>query len=60
VDEIVEFIRDPLDQDWVVLRARVDTECWDRPFEQDAAECRRDAPADEAPRDRREGRCIDA
>jgi hypothetical protein len=62
VDEIEDAIRNLPDQDLVALRAwfaEFDAAVWDRQFEQDVAEGRLDALADEALRDLREGRCTD-
>ena len=60
--EIEEAIRKLPDEDLASLRAwfaEFDAAAWDRQFERDAAEGRLDALADEALRDRREGRCTD-
>jgi hypothetical protein len=62
VDEIEDAIRKLRDEDLVALRAwfaEFDAAAWDRQFEQDVAEGRLDALADEAGRDLREGRCTD-
>ncbi len=61
-EEIVEAIRKLPDKDLAALRAwfaEFDSAAWDRQFEQDVAEGRFDALADEALRDHREGRCAD-
>lgn len=62
VDEIEEAIRKLPDEDLATLRAwfaEFDAAAWDRQFEEDVAEGRLDALADEALRDGREGRCTD-
>jgi hypothetical protein len=62
VDEIEDAIRKLPDEDLVVLRAwfaEFDATAWDRQLERDAAEGRLDALADQALRDRHEGRCTD-
>ncbi len=62
VHEIEDAIRKLPDDDLVALRAwfaEFDAAAWDRQFEQDVAEGRLDALADEALRDLREGRCTD-
>jgi hypothetical protein len=62
VDEIEDAIRRLPDEDLAALRAwfaDFDAAAWDRQFEDDVAEGRLDALADEALRDRREGRCTD-
>jgi hypothetical protein len=62
VHEIEDAIRKLPDEDLVALRAwfaEFDAAAWDRQFEQDVAEGRLDALADEALRDAREGRCTD-
>ena len=62
VDEIEDAIRKLPDEDLATLRAwfaEFDAAGWDRQFEEDVAEGRLDALADEALRDGREGRCTD-
>jgi hypothetical protein len=62
VQEIEDAIRKLPAEDLAELRAwfaEFDAAAWDRQFEQDVAEGRLDALADEALRDLREGRCTD-
>jgi hypothetical protein len=62
VQEIEDAIRKLLDDDLVAFRAwfaEFDASAWDRQFEQDVAEGRLNAPADEALRGAREGRCTE-
>jgi hypothetical protein len=62
VQEIEDVIRKLPPEDLAALRAwfaEFDAAAWDRQFEQDVAEGRLDALADEALRDLREGRCTD-
>jgi hypothetical protein len=62
IHEIGDAIRRLPDDAWVALRAwfaECDAAAWNRQFEQDVAEARLDALADEALRDARAGRCTD-
>jgi hypothetical protein len=62
VEEIAKAIRNLPEKDLAALRAwfaEFGSAAWDRRFEQDVAEGRLDALADEALRDHREGRCTD-
>jgi len=62
ISEIENAIRKLPEEDLVELRAwfaEYDAEVWDRQFQRDVAEGRLDALAEEALRDRREGRCTD-
>ncbi len=62
VQEIEAAIRKLPDDDLAAFRAwfaEYDADAWDRQFEQDVAEGRLDALADEALRDAREGRCTE-
>jgi len=62
VEAIETAIRQLPDEELAALRAwfaEYDAAAWDRQFERDVAEGRLDALADEALRDRSEGRCAD-
>jgi hypothetical protein len=62
VDEIEEAIRKLTDEDLAALRAwfaEFDGETWDRQLERHVAEGRLNSLAEEALRDRREGRFTD-
>ena len=62
VDEIENAIRQLSDDELAAFRAwfaEFDADAWDRQFEQDVAEGRLDALADEAFREAREGRRTD-